>query len=186
MKLTSAYDKFVESWLRALDLRDPSLEEHSQRVAALAVALAIAMGVDQNEVPHIKRGALLHDIGKLVIPDKILHKPGPLTPPEWATMCRHTEYAYYFLSPVSSLHPAWVIPYYHHEKWDGSGYPARLKGKAIPLAARIFAVIDVWDALLSDRPYRASWPKAKAREHICSLAGVHFDPKVVEAFWGVV
>jgi HD-GYP domain-containing protein (c-di-GMP phosphodiesterase class II) len=140
------------------------------------------MGIGEAELVHMRRGALLHDIGKMGIPDDILLKPGPLSDEERAIMRRHPEYAVEMLSPIEYLQPALDIPHFHHEKWDGTGYPRGLKGEEIPLAARIFAIVDVYDALRSDRPYRAAWPMAKVREHIQALAGTHFDPKVVEAF----
>jgi HD-GYP domain-containing protein (c-di-GMP phosphodiesterase class II) len=138
------------------------------------------------DLAHIRRGALLHDIGKMGIPDSILLKTGPLTPDEWVIMRKHPTYAFELLSPISFLHPAIEIPYCHHEWWDGSGYPRGLKGEEIPLAARLFAVVDVWDALCSDRPYRAEWPKARVREHIRKESGTHFDPKVVDVFLQMV
>jgi putative two-component system response regulator len=131
---------------------------------------------------HIYRGALLHDIGKVGVPDSIVLKPGPLTEDEWVIMRKHPQYAYDMLSPIAYLRPALDIPYCHHEKWDGTGYPRGLKGEQIPLAARIFAVVDVWDALISDRPYRKAWQKAKARQYIQEQAGLYFDPQVVRAF----
>jgi response regulator RpfG family c-di-GMP phosphodiesterase len=136
----------------------------------------------EEEIGHVQRGALLHDIGKLGIPDSILHKPGPLDEQEWALMRKHPVYAYEWLSPIAYLQPALDIPYCHHEKWDGSGYPRGLKGEEIPLAARIFALVDVWDALRSDRPYRSAWPEEKVRDHIRSQSGSHFDPSLVELF----
>ncbi|HLE29207.1 MAG TPA: HD-GYP domain-containing protein, partial [Anaerolineales bacterium] len=145
-----------------------------------------AMGMSDAERVHLRRGALLHDIGKMGVPDAILLKPGPLTDEEWEIMRQHPQYAYELLSPILYLRPALGIPYYHHEKWDGAGYPRGLKGEQIPLAARIFAVVDVWDALRSDRPYRAAWPAERVREHIRSLAGTHFDPQVVEAFLSMI
>ena len=134
----------------------------------------------------VRRGALLHDIGKMGIPDSILLKPGPLTDEDWVIMRQHPQHAFDLLSAVSYLKPALDIPYCHHEKWDGSGYPRGLKGEQIPLAARIFAVVDVWDALLSDRPYRKAWTKAKTLKHIKAGAGSHFDPAVVEAFMNLI
>jgi HD-GYP domain-containing protein (c-di-GMP phosphodiesterase class II) len=131
---------------------------------------------------HVRWGALLHDIGKMGVPDGILLKPGPLTDEEWVKMKEHPTFAYELLSPIRYLQQALDIPYCHHEKWDGSGYPRGLKGTQIPLAARIFAVVDVWDALTSDRPYRPAWTKEKAREHILSSSGTHFDPQVVDVF----
>lgn len=181
-ELHLAYDTTIEGWSCALDLRDKETEGHTLRVTELTVRLAKAMGIGDTELVHIRRGALLHDIGKMGIPDAILLKPGPLTDEEWVIMRKHPVYALDLLSRIPYLRPALDIPYYHHEKWDGSGYPCKLKGEQIPLAARIFAVADVWDALRSDRPYRAGWPEEKARVHIISEAGTHFDPKVIEVF----
>jgi|Deesub1362A_J573_1020465.scaffolds.fasta_scaffold00004_378 PAS domain S-box-containing protein len=182
IELTMAYDTTLEGWSRALDYRDKETEGHSQRVTEMTLQVAKALGISEKESVHVRRGALLHDIGKLGVPDSILLKPGKLTPEEWKIMCRHPEIAYELLSPISFLRPALDIPYCHHEKWDGTGYPRGLKGEQIPLAARIFAVVDVWDALRSKRPYRPAWPEEKVREYIRSLAGTHFDPKVVEVF----
>jgi putative nucleotidyltransferase with HDIG domain len=180
--LTLAYDATIEGWSRALDLRDKETEGHTQRVAQMTEQMAREMGFSETALLHIRRGALLHDIGKMGVPDTVLLKPGALSEEEWEIMRRHPVYAYELLSPIAYLTPAIDIPYAHHEKWDGSGYPCGLVGEAIPLAARVFAVIDVWDALRSDRPYRAAWPQAKALEHIRAGAGSHFDPKVVEVF----
>jgi len=184
-QLTLAYDATLEGWSRALDLRDRETEGHSQRVTEMTLRLARTIGMGAEELVHVRRGALLHDIGKLGIPDSILHKPGPLTEEEWAIMRKHPVYAYEMLTPIEFLGPALDIPYCHHEKWDGTGYPRGLKGEEIPLPARLFALADVWDALRSDRPYRQGWPEGKIREHIRSLAGTHFDPKVVEVFLGL-
>jgi HD-GYP domain-containing protein (c-di-GMP phosphodiesterase class II) len=145
--------------------------------------LARTMGLSETEMVHIRRGALLHDMGKMGVPDSILLKPGSLTAEEWGVMQMHPQYAFDMLSPIAYLRPALDIPYCHHEKWDGTGYPRGLKGEQIPLVARLFAVVDVWDALRSDRPYRAAWPEEKVRAHIRSLAGTHFDPRAVAAFW---
>ncbi|HNB42376.1 MAG TPA: PAS domain S-box protein, partial [Anaerolineales bacterium] len=180
--LTLAYDATIEGWSRALDLRDRETEGHTQRVTNLTVKLARQMGVPDADILHIRRGALLHDIGKMGIPDKILHKPDKLTAEEWAVMRQHTNYAYQMLTPITYLKPALDIPRCHHEKWDGTGYPDGLKGEQIPIAARIFAVVDVWDALTSDRSYRDAWTKEKAIEFIRSESGKHFDPKVAETF----
>jgi putative nucleotidyltransferase with HDIG domain len=185
VELSLAYDTTLEGWSRALDLRDKETEGHTQRVTEVTMRLARAIGVSEAELVHLRRGALLHDIGKMGIPDSILLKPGPLTDWEWDIMRRHPVYAYELLSPISFLRPALEIPHYHHEKWDGTGYPSGLKGEQIPQAARIFAIADVWDALRSDRPYRLAWPEEKVREHILSLSGTHFDPKVVAAFMGL-
>jgi putative nucleotidyltransferase with HDIG domain len=185
-ELFLAYDATIEGWSRALDLRDKETEGHTQRVTDLTLRLARAMHINEDEMVHIRRGALLHDIGKMGVPDKILNKPGPLTDEEWVVMRKHPVYAYEMLSPITYLRPALDIPYCHHEKWDGSGYPRGLKGEQIPLAARLFAVVDVWDALRSERPYRQSWPKEKVIEHIKSLSGTHFDPKAVELFLSIM
>jgi PAS domain S-box-containing protein len=180
--LVLAYDATIEGWARALDLRDHETEGHSRRVTARTVELAQALNVRPEEIAHIRRGALLHDIGKMGIPDSILAKPGPLSAEEWEVMRRHPVYAYEMLAPIAFLRPALEIPYCHHEKWDGSGYPRGLRGEQIPLAARIFAVVDVWDALCFDRPYRRAWPMERVLDHIRALSGSHFDPDVVEAF----
>jgi HD-GYP domain-containing protein (c-di-GMP phosphodiesterase class II) len=180
--LEMAYDTTLEGWSRALDLRDKETEGHSQRVTEMSVRLAKAMRVGEAELVQIRRGALLHDIGKMAIPDAILLKPGALNDEEWEIMRRHPAYAYEMLSPIEFLRPALDIPYCHHEKWDGTGYPRKLKGEQIPLAARIFAIVDVWDALRSDRPYRRARPKEMVYAYIREQAGRHFDPQVVEAF----
>jgi putative nucleotidyltransferase with HDIG domain len=182
MDLARAYDAGLDGWSRALDLRDKETEGHTQRVAEMSLRLARAMGVPEDDLVHIRRGALLHDIGKMGIPDNILFKPGPLTEEEWVVMRRHPVYAYNLLSPITYLSRALDVPYCHHEKWDGTGYPRGLRGEQIPLSARIFAVADVWDALRSDRPYRAAWPNDRARAYIREQAGKHFDPRVVEVF----
>ncbi len=180
--LALAYDTTLEGWSKALDLRDNETEGHSRRVTELTLRLARTLGMSEAEQLHIRRGALLHDIGKMGVPDSILLKPGPLNDAEWLIMRKHPVYAYELLSPIRFLRPALDIPYGHHEKWDGSGYPRGLVGEQIPLAARVFAVVDVWDALRSDRPYRAAWPAESVREHLRSAAGTHFDPRVVEEF----
>jgi PAS domain S-box-containing protein len=181
-ELAMAYDATLVGWVKALDLRDNETEGHSQRVTEMTVRLARALGVCGEALEHLRRGALLHDIGKMGIPDSILLKPGPLTEGEWAIMKKHPVYAYEWLAPISYLRPALDIPYCHHEKWDGTGYPRGLKGEEIPLAARIFCVVDVWDALRSDRPYRSAWPEDKVRAHMRELSGSHFEPLVVETF----
>jgi len=181
-ELALAYDATIEGWSRALDLHDKEPEGHTQRVTEVTVRLARDMGLSEGELEHVRRGALLHDIGMMGVPDGIVLNPGPLTDEEWAIVRKHPEYAYQLLAPIPHLRSALDIPYGHHEKWDGAGYPNGLKGEQIPLAARVFAVVDVWDALRSDRPYRAGWPEEKVREHIESLSGTHFDPAVVEVF----
>jgi PAS domain S-box-containing protein len=180
--LAMAYDTTLEGWSRALDLRDRETEGHTRRVTEITLRLSRAMGIGEAELAHIRRGAILHDIGKMAIPDSILHKPAPLTEEEWVIMRRHPVYAYEMLSPIDYLRPALDIPYCHHEKWDGTGYPRQLRGEQIPPAARIFAVVDVWDALRSGRPYRAAWKPDKVLAHIRSLAGSYFDSRVVEQF----
>lgn len=182
VELVLAYDATLEGWVRALDLRHKETEEHTQRVTEMTVRLARAMGISGTELAHVCRGALLHDIGKMAIPDTVLLKPGPLTAEEWEVMRQHPVYAYQLLSPIAYLRPALDIPYCHHEKWDGTGYPRGLKGEEIPLAARSFAVVDVWDALTSDRPYRQAWSQEKALEYIRQQAGAHFDPQIVKVF----
>jgi putative nucleotidyltransferase with HDIG domain len=180
--LARAYDATIEGWSRALDLRDRETEGHSQRVTELTLRLALALGVSQADLVHVRRGALLHDIGKMGVPDAILTKPGPLSDDEWVIMRRHPTHAYELLSPITYLRPALDIPLYHHEKWDGTGYPHGLQGEQIPLTARLFAVADVWDALRSDRPYRLSWPEDRTRQYLRDQTGRHFDPAVVDTF----
>jgi PAS domain S-box-containing protein/putative nucleotidyltransferase with HDIG domain len=182
IELALAYDTTLEGWSRALERRDRETQGHTLRVADLAVRLAKALGVRDAELPNIRRGALLHDIGKMGIPDSILLKPGPLSDEEWDIMKQHPTFAYELLSPITYLQPALDIPYCHHEHWNGLGYPRGLAGEEIPLAARIFAVVDVWDALLSERPYRTAWTEEDTRVHIASLAGAQFDPRIVKTF----
>jgi HD-GYP domain-containing protein (c-di-GMP phosphodiesterase class II) len=182
LELSMAYDSTIEGWSHALDLRDKETEGHTQRVTELTLELARTFGYGEYALVHIRRGALLHDIGKMGVPDRILLKEGRLTNEEWEIMQKHPDYAHEMLQPIAYLRPALEIPYCHHEKWDGSGYPRGLKGEEIPLTARIFAVVDVWDALISDRPYRAAWPEAKVLDHIRQGTGSHFDPRVVDAF----
>jgi putative nucleotidyltransferase with HDIG domain len=181
-ELERAYQATLEGWVRALDLRDKETEGHTQRVTKLTERLARSIGVEGDALIHITRGALLHDIGKMAIPDGILLKPGQLTDEERLLIQKHPVYAYEMLSPIDFLVPAIDIPYCHHEKWDGSGYPRGLRGKEIPFAARIFPVIDVWDALTSNRPYRKALPQYEVRERIKAESGKHFDPVVVDAF----
>jgi putative nucleotidyltransferase with HDIG domain len=181
-ELEKAYQATLEGWVRALDLRDKETEGHTQRVTILTQRLARSMGVEGDALVHITRGALLHDIGKMAIPDGILLKPGQLTEEERLLIQRHPVYAYEMLSPIAFLVPAIDIPYCHHEKWDGSGYPRGIRGKEIPFAARIFPVIDVWDALTSNRPYRRAVPQYEVRARIKAESGKHFDPVVVDAF----
>ena len=185
-ELVAAYESTIEGWSHALDLRDKETEGHTLRVTEMAMKLARAAGMTEAELVHIRRGALLHDIGKMGVPDQILLKPDKLTEEEWVLMHKHPTFAFELLSPIAYLSPALDIPYCHHEKWDGSGYPRGLKGEQIPLAARLFAIIDVWDALRSERPYRKGWPKEKVIKHIKSLSGTHFEPKIVELFLNMI
>jgi PAS domain S-box-containing protein/putative nucleotidyltransferase with HDIG domain len=180
--LIRSYDATIQGLIRALDLRDSETEGHSERVAAMTVELARRMGVAEDTREHLRRGALLHDIGKVGIPDRILSKPEPLTSEEWIVMRRHPTYAYEMLRSIAFLEDALDIPLCHHEKWDGTGYPRGLAGEEIPFAARIFAITDVWDALASDRPYRPRWSRERVLAHVAGLSGSHFDPRVVEAF----
>ncbi|HAF62448.1 MAG TPA: hypothetical protein DCK95_08990 [Anaerolineaceae bacterium] len=182
LELVSAYEATLEGWARTLEMRDRETEGHSQRVLQMTITLAKRMGFHGDELVHVRRGSLLHDIGKMAIPDSILQKPGPLDEEEWKIMRRHPSIAYEMLSPISFLAPSLEIPYCHHEKWDGSGYPRGLKGNEIPLSARIFTIVDVWDALSSNRPYRKAWEDKKVMDYIRSQSGTHFDPMVVEEF----
>ncbi len=180
--LVTAYDATLEGWSKALDLRSKETKSHTRGVAELTVRLARVMGIPDSDLVHIQRGALLHDIGKMGVPDSILLKPGPLTNEEWVVMKKHPTYAYELLSSIPYLRPALEIPYCHHEKWDGTGYPRGLKGDQIPLPARICAVANVWDSLRSDVPYRPAWSRERALDYIREQAGKHFDPAVVDAF----
>ncbi|MFH1635291.1 MAG: PAS domain S-box protein, partial [Chloroflexota bacterium] len=184
--LALAYDSTLEGWAKALELRDMETEGHSRRVTEMTMRLAKFMDVGKEEIAHIRRGALLHDIGKMGVPDSILNNPGPLDDEELDIMHQHPVYARDMLMPIAYLRPALDIPYSHHEKWDGSGYPQGLRGEEIPLTARIFAIVDVWDALNSDRPYREAWDEEKVIEYIRGQSRVHFDPQVVEAFLSMI
>ncbi len=180
--LVEGYDRTIAAWARLLDMKDKETEGHSARVTDMTVRLARWVGMNEEETLYARWGALLHDIGKMGVPDAILLKPDKLTDAEWDVMRRHPGIAYEMLVPITFLRAALDIPYAHHEKWDGSGYPQGLKGDDIPLPARLFAVIDVYDALRSDRPYRAGWPEAKVRQHLRDSCGTHFDPRAVNAF----
>ena len=185
-ELSQAYNATIVGWSRALDLRDKETEDHTLRVTEMTLELASRYDLSEEDELYIRWGALLHDIGKMGVPDNILLKPEALTAEEWIIMQKHPQYAYNLLQPITFLRWALDIPYCHHEKWDGTGYPRGLKGEEIPLTARIFGVVDMYDALTSDRPYRQAWPKEKAVEHIRSLAGTHFDPQCVETFLRLV
>jgi PAS domain S-box-containing protein len=185
-ELAAAYDATIEGWVRALDLRDRETEGHTRRVVAMTERLARAWGLSEAEIVHLRRGALLHDIGKMAVPDGILLKQDKLTPEEEAIMRRHPLYAYELLAPIAYLRPALDIPCYHHERWDGSGYPYGLRGEQIPLTARLFAVVDVWDALRSNRPYRQAWSQEEAIAYLRAQQGILFDPQVVDVFLRMV
>jgi len=186
MDLAVAYETTLEGWARTLELKDRETEGHSHRVVDLTMRLGKKLGISDEELEHVRRGALLHDIGKMGVPDSILLKPGKLTEEEWIIMKKHPELANDMLSSIPFLKPATDIPYYHHEKWDGSGYPLGISGEDIPLSARIFAIVDVWDALRSERPYRPAWNTDDALEEIWRGKGTHFDPVVVDAFFDLI
>ncbi|MHC1681409.1 MAG: GAF domain-containing protein [Clostridiaceae bacterium] len=186
LQLTAAYDKTIEGWSRALDLRDRETEGHTRRVVELTLLLADELSLTREHKEEIRRGALLHDIGKMGVPDHILNKPGPLTQDEWQIMRMHPIYAYEMLEPILFLRGALTIPRWHHEKWDGKGYPDGLVGEAIPLEARMFALADVWDAISSDRPYRKAWQRVKVINHFREQKGKHFDPTLVEVFLSLI
>ncbi|HPD80938.1 MAG TPA: HD domain-containing phosphohydrolase [Spirochaetia bacterium] len=181
-ELLNSYDATIEGWSKALEMRDHETEGHTLRVTDMTITLARRVGLPEEDIVHIRRGALLHDIGKVAIPDSILLKPEPLTPEERIIMNKHPEYAKRMLSDITFLLPALDIPYCHHEKWDGTGYPRGLKEDKIPIAARIFSIIDVWDALIHNRPYHRAWNYKEAYEYIKSLSGSHFDPEIVQEF----
>lgn len=181
-ELAEAYDTTLEGWARALELRDKETEGHSRRVTEATIKLARKLNLADEEIEQIRRGAILHDIGKMSISDEILRKPGKLTEEERLIIQKHPQTAYDLLSPIPFLEKALEIPFSHHEKWDGSGYPQGLKGRDIPLAARIFAITDVWDALSSDRPYNKAWPREKIIEYFIEQAGKHFDPYITNIF----
>ncbi len=182
VELLLAYDSTLEGWARALELRDKETEGHTRRVVEKTLEVAKLMGISKADRVHVRRGALLHDIGKMSVPDSILLKTGSLTDKEMETMRNHPSHAFELLWPIGYLRPALDIPYCHHERWDGTGYPRGLKGEQIPIAARIFAVVDTWDALRHERRYHPGWSKDKTCEHILSLAETQFDPEVVKAF----
>jgi PAS domain S-box-containing protein len=181
-ELTQAYDTTLEGWARALELRDRETEGHTRRVTDLTLRLARRLGINDDDLINIYRGVLLHDIGKMGVPDQILKKTGPLTELEWEEMRTHPQLAYDLLSPITYLRSSLDIPYCHHEHWDGSGYPRGLQGEQIPLSARIFSVVDIWDALLSDRPYRKAWPRQKVLEYLRQISGSMLDPRIAETF----
>lgn len=185
-ELFQAYEFMIEGFVRALSFRNLDTEEHARRVTDLSLRMARMVVLPGEDLIYLRWGALLHDIGKIAIPDHILLKPGKLSEDEWKIMRLHPVYAYQILSSIQPLQPALDIPFYHHEKWDGSGYPQGIKGEEIPLAARIFAVSDVWDALTSSRPYRPAWTEEEALRYILSQSGKHFDPKMVEIFIAAV
>jgi PAS domain S-box-containing protein len=181
-ELADAYDITLEGWAKALEFRDKETEGHSRRVTETTLKIASALEISEDELIQIRRGALLHDIGKMVIPDDILRKPGTLTDDEFIIIRKHPEAAYQLLAPIPYLKKALEIPYCHHEKWDGTGYPRGLKSGEIPISARIFAVADVWDAVQSDRSYKKGWSKEEAVAYIKQQAGKYFDPRIVDLF----
>ena len=181
-ELVIAYDSTIEGWGKALSLRDRETEGHTQRVTEITLRIAQAYGMNEKELVHVRRGALLHDIGKMGVPDTILMNEGPLTEEEQKIMHQHSQYAFDILMPIAYLRPALDIPYCHHEKWDGTGYPRGLKGEHIPIAARIFTLADIWDALITRRRYHEAWPREKVETYIRELAGTHFDPDLVDIF----
>jgi HD-GYP domain-containing protein (c-di-GMP phosphodiesterase class II) len=185
-ELILAYDNTLAGWGKALELRDKETQGHTNRVVKLTIELARRTGIEGEQLTHIMRGALLHDIGKMGIPDHILNKPGPLTSEEWDIMRQHPQFAFDLMNPIPYLRPALEIPYGHHERWDGSGYPLGLKDAEIPLAARIFAVVDIWDALHNERVYREAWPEEKVVEYLKKAAGIELDPDIVEKFLELV
>jgi HD-GYP domain-containing protein (c-di-GMP phosphodiesterase class II) len=180
--LNLSFEETLESWARLCDRRTSKAEGCTRRAAELAVQLGVALGLRESDLSKVRQGSLLHDVGSLMISDTILLKPGALSPEEQSLMRQHPEHSRQILSTIRQLQPSLEIPIYHHERWDGSGYPLGLKGEQIPLAARIFAVVDVWMSLRSVRPYRAAWLDSQAREYVRAMAGSQFDPKVVEAF----
>jgi len=186
VELNQAYDQTLAGWVAALELREKETAMHSREVVEMTIRLAHKVGIKAGDLMHVWRGAYLHDIGKMAIPDSILLKPGPLTEEEWEVMRQHPSLAYQMLSGISYLRPALDIPYGHHEKWDGTGYPRGLAGEEIPLTARIFAVVDVWQALTSDRVYRKAWPEKNAIKYIVDHSGTHFDPHAVDAFLDLI
>jgi putative nucleotidyltransferase with HDIG domain len=186
IRLGQAYEATLQGWARALEMREHETANHSRRVVEYSIRMAVELGIKGSQLVNIRRGALLHDIGKMGVPDSILLKPGSLTPEEWAIMRQHTVFAKTMLSEIEYLRPCITIPYHHHEKWDGSGYPLGLAGEKIPLEARLFAVIDVYDALTHDRPYRLAWTREKAASYLLEQKGSHFDPQVVDLFLKVL
>jgi putative nucleotidyltransferase with HDIG domain/PAS domain S-box-containing protein len=182
IELSLAYDSALEGWSKAIEMRDKNQEGHTRRVTELTLSMARALEMSARDLVHVRRGAILHDIGKMGIPDRILLKTDPLTSEDWSVIRTHPSVTYELLSPIPYLRPAMTIPYCHHERWDGSGYPRGLRGDQIPLEARIFAVADVFDSLTTDRPYRKAWSRKKALEYIREQSGKHFDPQVVEVF----
>ncbi len=182
-KLVESYEQTISGWIHVMDLRHRETKDHTERVTKMTIELAKLSGItDEEELKIIERGAILHDIGKIGIPDAILIKPGKLDEKEWLQMKMHPEIANDILSNIAFLRPSIDIPYSHHEKWDGTGYPLGVKGNEIPIAARFFAVIDVWDALIHPRIYKSAWPEEKVLEHIREQSGMHFDPNVVTLF----
>lgn len=181
-ELFVAYEETLEGWAKALELRDSDTQGHTLGVTNLTLDLAQYFNFSDEKLTSIRRGAILHDIGMLSIPDSILHKPGKLNEDEWKIMRRHPQIAKDLLQPIEYLKEAMIIPYFHHEKWDGNGYPQGIKGKLIPVEARIFSIVDVWNALNSDRSYRKAWPREKCVDYMREQSGTHFDPEILNVF----
>lgn len=182
VKLRQSYDQTLEGWVQVMDIRHKETRQHSLRVTRMTVKLASLMGIEGEKLTHIARGALMHDAGKVGIPDSILIKPAPLNEEEWELMKQHPVIARDMMQDIEFLQPSIEIPYSHHERWNGSGYPEGLKGEEIPLAARLFAIVDVWDALLEKRVYKEPWPEDQVKFYLQEQAGIHFDPQVVDLF----
>ena len=181
-----SYGATLDAWMAVMLLRGGEIESHARRVTDMTLRLAKVVGIPDEQLGHVVRGAMLHDVGKLAIPDRILRKPGPLTKKEWELMHKHPEFAYQLLSPISYLRPALSIPYSHHERWDGCGYPQGLSETDIPLQVRVFSIVDVWDALRSNRPYRDAWPDSAVYRYISDQSGKYFDPRVTRAFLDLI
>jgi HD-GYP domain-containing protein (c-di-GMP phosphodiesterase class II) len=182
IEINLAYEATIEGFARALELREREPFGHTRQVAEITTLFARAAGIPEESIPHLQRGAFLHDIGKLGVPESILHKAGALTDNEWAVIRTHPQIGYDLLLPIVYLHASLDIPYSHHEKWDGTGYPQGLAGEKIPLMARIFSIVDVWDALISDRPFRKAWTDEQASHYLKQQAGTRFDPDLVDIF----
>lgn len=181
-RLFESYKETIHGWVHMMDLRHRETKDHSARVTRMSLELCKLMGIEEKRLGQIEQGAILHDIGKIAIPDSILLKPGKLDEKEWDQMRKHPGIGFAVLSDIDFLQPCLDIPFCHHEKWDGTGYPSGLKGEEIPIAARIFAVVDVWDAVSHSRMYKSAWPEGRVLQYLKDQAGIHFDPKIVKTF----